>query len=32
MSQQLRLPFRDLTELALNGFGNTGVKRASRLA
>jgi hypothetical protein len=30
--QQLRLALGDLRELALKGFGDTGVKRASRLA
>jgi hypothetical protein len=30
--QQLGLALRDLGELAFEGFGNTGVKRASRLA
>src|ERR1700722_18617946 len=30
--QQLRLAFRDLTELAFEGFDDAGVQRASRLA
>src|SRR5262249_61685326 len=32
MRQQFRLVLGDLRELALKGFGDTGVKRATRLA
>ena len=32
MRQELRLALGDLGELAFEGFGDTGVKRASRLA